>query len=260
MLTSIELQCLLKVKRKVVIKRCYDSCSWGAMTLVNSRFLNVKYHQASVGKFKKVAAVSTIAFVLILVMVLTFGSTPTEKIAIKTIPAPPEPKEPGAEKHRHSFVLATNPDIPIDLALKCNTCALVSSSGMLLGSNAGSQIDSADCVFRLNSAPTLGYKRDVGSKTTIRVVSLTGLESMNTVAWQKILASFEDLDYMILLGPEELLCENCTLTNLYRRFAEYLHNTELLRVRQETYQKVKQESMKLGIKYGRYWNLFWPIH
>ena len=53
------------------------------MTLVNFRFLNVKYHQASVGKFKKVAAVSTIAFVLIIVMVLTFGSTPTKKIAIK---------------------------------------------------------------------------------------------------------------------------------------------------------------------------------
>lgn len=215
------------------------------------RFLNVKYHQASVGKFKKVAAVSTIAFVLIIVMVLTFGSTPTKKIAIKTLPASSEPKEPGAEKHRHSFVLATNPDMPIDLALKCNTCALVSSSGMLVGSNAGSQIDSADCVFRFNSAPTLGYERDVGSKTTIRVVSVRGLKSLITYAWQKTLASFEDLDYMILLGPEELLCENCTLSNRYRKFAEYLHNTDLLRVRQETYQQIKQESRKLGIKYGR---------
>ena len=70
------------------------------MALVNSRFLNVKYHQASVGKFKKVAAVSTIAFVLIIVMVLTFGSAPTKKIAIKRLPASPEPKEPGAEKQR----------------------------------------------------------------------------------------------------------------------------------------------------------------
>lgn len=221
------------------------------MTFVNSRFLNVKYHQASVGKFKKVAAVSTIAIILIIVMVFTFGSPPTKKIAMKTLPASTAPKEPGAEKHQHSFVLATNPDMPIDLALKCNTCALVSSSGMLLGSNAGSQIDSADCVFRLNSAPTLGYERDVGSKTTVRVVSVTGLKSLIRDAWQQTLASFEDLDYMILIGPEELLCENCTLTNLYKKFAQYLHNTELLRVTQETYQKVKQESRKLGIKYGR---------
>ena len=221
------------------------------MTLVKSRFLNVKYHQASVGKFKKVAAVSTIAFVLIIVMVFTFSSPPTTKIAMKALPASTVTKEPGAETHGHSFVLATNPDMPIDLGLKCNTCALVSSSGMLLGSNAGSQIDSADCVFRLNFAPTLGYERDVGSKTTVRVVSVTGLKSLIRDAWQQTLASFEDLDYMILLGPEEILCENCTLTNLYRKFAEYLHNTELLRVRQETYQKVKQESRKLGITYGR---------
>lgn len=221
------------------------------MTFVNSRFLNVKYHQASVGKFKKVAAVSTIAIILIIVMVFTFGSPPTKKIAMKTLPASTAVKEPGAEKHQHSFVLATNPDMPIDLALKCNTCALVSSSGMLLGSNAGSQIDSADCVFRLNSAPTLGYERDVGIKTTVRVVSVTGLKSLIRDAWQQTLASSEDLDYMILIGPEELLCENCTLTNLYKKFAQYLHNTELLRVTQETYQKVKQESRKLGIKYGR---------
>ena len=236
-------------QRKVAIKAFFF---FFAMTVVYSRFLNVKYHQASVGKFKKVAAVSTIAFVLIIVMILTFGSPPTKKIVMTALPASSEAKEPSTEKHRHSFVLATNPDKPIDLALKCNTCALVSSSGMLLGSNAGSQIDSADCVFRLNSAPTLGYERDVGSKTTIRVVSVTGLKSLITDALQKTLASFEDLDYMILLGPEELLCKNCTaLTNLYRKFAEYLHNTELLRVRQETYQKVKQESRKLGIKYGR---------
>ena len=221
------------------------------MTIVNFRFLNVKYHQASVGKFKKVAAVSTIAFILVIVMIFTFRSPPAEKIAMKTLPTSTEAKEPGAENQRHPFVLATNPDMPVDLAVKCNTCALVSSSGMLLGSNAGSQIDSADCVFRLNSAPTLGYERDVGSKTTFRVVSVTVLKSLIRDAWWKPLASFEELDYMILLGPEELLCENCTLTNLYRKFAEYLHNTELLRVRQKTYQKVKQESRKLGIKYGR---------
>ena len=203
------------------------------------------------GKFKKVAVVSTIAIVLIIVMVFTFGSPPTKKIAMKTLAATTAAKEPGAKKHRHSFMLATNPDMPLDLDLKCNTCALVSSSGMLLGSNAGSQIDSADCVFRLNSAPTLGYERDVGSKTTVRVVSVTGLKSLIRDVWQQTLASFEDLDYMILIGPEELLCENCTLTNLYKKFAEYLHNTELLRVTQETYQKVKQESRKLGIKYGR---------
>lgn len=222
-----------------------------AVTLANSRFLNVKYHQASVGKLKKIAAVSTIAIILIIVVIFTFGSPPTDKITMKTLPTSTTSKESGTEKQRHSFVLATNPDTPVDLALKCNTCALVSSSGMLLGSNAGSQIDSADCVFRLNSAPTLRYEKDVGSKTTVRVVSVTGFKSLIRDAWRQTLASFEDLDYMILLGPDELLCENCTLSKLYQKFAGYLHSTELLRVSQETYQKVKQKSKKLGVKYGR---------
>ena len=203
------------------------------------------------GKLKKIAAVSTIAMVLIIVLIFTFSSAPSNNITMKALPASTAAKESGAEVHRHSFVLATNHDMPVDLTLKCNTCALVSSSGMLLGSNAGSQIDSADCVFRLNSAPTLGYEKDVGSKTTVRVVSVTGFKSLIRDAWQQTLAFFEDLDYMILLGPDDVLCQNCTLSNLYKKFAEYLQNTELLRVTPETYQKVKQESKNLGVKYGR---------
>lgn len=215
------------------------------------RFLNVKYHQASVGKLKKITAVSTIAIIFFIVIIFTFGSPPAKKIVMKTPSAHESPiaERSGAEKH--SFMLAMNPDIPVELSLKCNTCSLVSSSGLLLGSNAGSQIDTADCVFRLNSAPTLGYERDVGRKTTVRVVSVTRFKSMIRDSWLGTLASFEDLDYMILLGPDEVLCKNCTLSKLYQKFAKHLKNTEVLRVTQETYQKVKQESRKLGVKYGR---------
>ncbi|CAH3110378.1 unnamed protein product [Pocillopora meandrina] len=214
------------------------------------RFLNVKYHQASVGKMKKVAAVSTIAIIFFIVIIFTFGSPPVKKIAMKTSSAQSPTSEESGTK-QHFFVLATNPDIPVKLSLNCHTCSLVSSSGMLLGSNAGSEIDSADCVFRLNSAPTLGYERDVGRRTTVRVVSVTGFKSLIRDSWQETLASFEDLDYMILLGPDEALCKNCTLSKLYQKFAKYLKNTGVLRVTQETYQKVTQESRNLGIKYGR---------
>ena len=184
----------------------------------------------------------------------TVGSPSTEKLPIKALPVPPTAaRENGAEKKQPpSFVLATNPDMPFELALRCNACALVSSSGMLLGSNAGSQIDSADCVFRLNSAPTLGFEKDVGSKTTVRVISVTGFKSLIRDAWQQSLDSFQDLDYMVLLGPDGLLCKNCTLSKLYQKFARYLENTELLQVTRESYLMAKRESRNLGIKYGRY--------
>nr|XP_054756084.1 alpha-N-acetylgalactosaminide alpha-2,6-sialyltransferase 5-like [Lytechinus pictus] len=50
-----------------------------------------------------------------------------------------------------------------------NTCAIVSSSGQLLGKNSGPEIDSADAVIRMNAAPVKGFESDVGTRTTIRV-------------------------------------------------------------------------------------------
>ncbi|XP_071491900.1 alpha-N-acetylgalactosaminide alpha-2,6-sialyltransferase 5-like [Diadema antillarum] len=55
--------------------------------------------------------------------------------------------------------------------LRCGQCALVSSSGHLYQSGAGVDIDSADCVLRMNSAPVIGWTEDVGSRTDIRIIS-----------------------------------------------------------------------------------------
>ncbi|XP_018610423.1 alpha-N-acetyl-neuraminyl-2,3-beta-galactosyl-1,3-N-acetyl-galactosaminide alpha-2,6-sialyltransferase isoform X2 [Scleropages formosus] len=56
-------------------------------------------------------------------------------------------------------------------------CALVSSSGQMLNAGLGKEIDKADFVIRMNNAPTQGFERDVGNKTSLRVVSHT------TVPW-----------------------------------------------------------------------------
>ena len=45
----------------------------------------------------------------------------------------------------------------------------------MLGTGVGEEIDRAACVFRMNTAPTRGYEKDVGNRTTVRVVSHTSV-------------------------------------------------------------------------------------
>ncbi|XP_055531571.1 beta-galactoside alpha-2,6-sialyltransferase 2 isoform X1 [Wyeomyia smithii] len=51
------------------------------------------------------------------------------------------------------------------------SCAVIASAGSLKGSGLGSFIDQHDIVMRFNHAPTKKFEKDVGTKTTVRVVN-----------------------------------------------------------------------------------------
>ncbi len=62
---------------------------------------------------------------------------------------------------------------------ECSSCAVVFSSGHLINSSAGGEIDRHSCVIRFNDAPTTPkYQTDVGRKTTIRFLSLLGATNL----------------------------------------------------------------------------------
>ncbi|NWY42185.1 SIA7E sialyltransferase, partial [Sylvia atricapilla] len=72
-----------------------------------------------------------------------------------------------------------NCEVPMSLQplkMHCKSCALVTSSGHLLGSRQGDRIDQSECVIRMNDAPTRGYGKDVGNKTSLRVIAHSSIQ------------------------------------------------------------------------------------
>ncbi|XP_071945052.1 alpha-N-acetylgalactosaminide alpha-2,6-sialyltransferase 3-like isoform X2 [Antedon mediterranea] len=63
------------------------------------------------------------------------------------------------------------------LDYNCSVCALVSSSGQLMGRGLGKEIDANQCVIRMNNAPSGIYHEDVGNRTTIRMGSFNAVKA-----------------------------------------------------------------------------------
>ncbi|XP_038069868.1 alpha-N-acetylgalactosaminide alpha-2,6-sialyltransferase 6-like [Patiria miniata] len=67
------------------------------------------------------------------------------------------------------------------MTFRCSSCALVSSSGFLIGKGAGKEIDRKHCVIRMNLAPVKGHGRDVGTRTTARVMNFIAAPLANRI-------------------------------------------------------------------------------
>nr|XP_033950633.1 CMP-N-acetylneuraminate-beta-galactosamide-alpha-2,3-sialyltransferase 2-like isoform X2 [Pseudochaenichthys georgianus] len=96
-------------------------------------------------------------------------------------------------------------DLPKPSPNRCMTCAVVGNSGNLKGSHYGPLIDVHDIVIRINQGPTIGYERDVGNKTTHRVmfpVSATNLD--NSTHFVMFPFTIRDLEWLIkTFSPSE---------------------------------------------------------
>nr|XP_021515174.1 alpha-N-acetyl-neuraminyl-2,3-beta-galactosyl-1,3-N-acetyl-galactosaminide alpha-2,6-sialyltransferase isoform X2 [Meriones unguiculatus] len=88
------------------------------------------------------------------------------------LPVVPRPTVPGP---LHFSGYSSVPDGKPLIREPCHSCAVVSSSGQMLGSGLGAQIDGAECVLRMNQAPTVGFEKDVGQRSTLRVISHTSV-------------------------------------------------------------------------------------
>ncbi|XP_072018225.1 alpha-N-acetyl-neuraminyl-2,3-beta-galactosyl-1,3-N-acetyl-galactosaminide alpha-2,6-sialyltransferase-like [Amphiura filiformis] len=92
------------------------------------------------------------------------------------------------QRHRQQLLVPISVPDHRPFLYHCSECAVVTSSGQLLGKGAGREIDNTQCVIRMNDAPTQGYEDDVGSRTTIRVVGHSNFRLIfqNKVPIQKL--------------------------------------------------------------------------
>ena len=79
----------------------------------------------------------------------------------------------GGEKHREMNSKGNDgkKDAKKRRRAVAKSCAIVSSAASMSGSNLGAEIDANEVVVRFNNAPTKGYEKDVGKKTSLRLTN-----------------------------------------------------------------------------------------
>ncbi|XP_043989606.1 alpha-N-acetylgalactosaminide alpha-2,6-sialyltransferase 5 [Gambusia affinis] len=90
------------------------------------------------------------------------------------------------------------------LRMHCHTCSLITSSGHLIGGRRGKEIDRAECVIRMNDAPTAGaYGQDVGRRTSLRVIAHSSMQRVLRSRHELLNASQDTV--FIFWGPSNYM-------------------------------------------------------
>eukprot|EP00241_Pyramimonas_parkeae_P002642 CAMPEP_0114241566 /NCGR_PEP_ID=MMETSP0058-20121206/9698_1 /TAXON_ID=36894 /ORGANISM="Pyramimonas parkeae, CCMP726" /LENGTH=452 /DNA_ID=CAMNT_0001354095 /DNA_START=138 /DNA_END=1496 /DNA_ORIENTATION=- len=92
-------------------------------------------------------------------------------------------------------------------ALSGGSCAIVGNSGLLKETSFGADIDAHDVVVRLNAAPTKGFERHVGKRTTVRVIN----NMLGRVLVSKV-PGWKEATRRQVLGEESVLWMRADLT------------------------------------------------
>ncbi|XP_011684173.1 alpha-N-acetyl-neuraminyl-2,3-beta-galactosyl-1,3-N-acetyl-galactosaminide alpha-2,6-sialyltransferase isoform X2 [Strongylocentrotus purpuratus] len=101
---------------------------------------------------------------------------------------------------------------------RCKTCSLVTSSGRLLFHQAGEEIDSAECVIRMNNAPVIGYEEYVGKRTTTRIVCFRSVANLR----KSMLAGKGHTDEVVVWGAENPSHGRWAMSKLKMLMRQYL--------------------------------------
>jgi len=91
--------------------------------------------------------------------------------------------------------------------------ALIGSSGILLDNEYGGLIDSHNTIIRFNRAPTLEYEKNVGSKTTIRI--LNGPTFASTIHPPERFSQY-DPDFIPSLRGEHFFIKGYNMEEFYK--------------------------------------------
>ena len=143
----------------------------------------------------------------------------------------------------------------LDVRRSFGDCALVGASGSLVNSSLGGRIDSFTSVIRVNRAPTKKWERDVGRRTSVRVMSADELAMMRVYRSHNSKVTLEEAarrrpSEMVVVGCHGPFRGRCDTKRLLRNIHPLLNTyllSPLIAQRAANRSRVRQRSPPAGM-------------